>query len=100
MPGKTAFAKPPKRQPGTGKGIWMSPDFDEPVEGMGVKLGRNELCHCGSSEKYKYCCLAKDEESEKAALDAAELRSENVVGSTATLFRHAIDRVGAYAKKR
>ena len=24
--------RPPKRKPGTGKGIWISPDFDEPVE--------------------------------------------------------------------
>ena len=24
------------------------------------KLGRNELCHCGSGKKYKKCCLDKD----------------------------------------
>ena len=24
--------KPAKRKPGTGKGIWMAPDFDEPLE--------------------------------------------------------------------
>jgi len=24
--------KPPKRKPGTGKGIWVSPDFDEPID--------------------------------------------------------------------
>ncbi len=24
--------KPPKRKPGTGKGIWISPDFDEPID--------------------------------------------------------------------
>jgi prevent-host-death family protein len=24
--------RPAKRKPGTGKGIWMSPDFDEPIE--------------------------------------------------------------------
>lgn len=24
--------KPAKRKPGTGKGIWMSPDFDEPLD--------------------------------------------------------------------
>ena len=24
--------KPPKRKPGTGKGIWMATDFDEPLE--------------------------------------------------------------------
>jgi tetratricopeptide (TPR) repeat protein len=26
-----------------------------------AKHGRNEPCHCGSGEKYKRCCLAKDE---------------------------------------
>jgi hypothetical protein len=29
--------------------------------------GRNEPCHCGSGRKYKHCCLAKDEESDRAA---------------------------------
>ena len=24
--------KPVKRKPGTGKGMWMSPDFDKPLE--------------------------------------------------------------------
>ncbi|MDD5544765.1 MAG: SEC-C domain-containing protein [Acidobacteriia bacterium] len=24
------------------------------------KIGRNDLCHCGSGEKYKRCCLEKD----------------------------------------
>jgi len=27
---------------------------------VGRKLGRNELCHCGSGKKYKKCCLNKD----------------------------------------
>jgi prevent-host-death family protein len=27
--------KPAKRKPGTGKGIWMAPDFDEPLEDFG-----------------------------------------------------------------
>ena len=26
-----------------------------------MKLGRNELCHCGSGRKYKNCCLDKEE---------------------------------------
>lgn len=29
--------------------------------------GRNEPCHCGSGKKYKHCCLAKDEETERAS---------------------------------
>jgi hypothetical protein len=28
--------------------------------------GRNEPCHCGSGKKYKHCCLAKDEEADRA----------------------------------
>ena len=26
-------------------------------------LGRNDPCHCGSGQKYKKCCLAKDEQA-------------------------------------
>ena len=29
---KIVAVKPPKRTPGTGKGIWMAPDFDAPLE--------------------------------------------------------------------
>ena len=28
---KVVAIKPAKRMPGTGKGIWMAPDFDEPL---------------------------------------------------------------------
>lgn len=31
-----------------------------PSESGKRKLGRNELCHCGSGRKYKKCCLDKD----------------------------------------
>lgn len=24
-----------------------------------MKIGRNELCPCGSGKKYKYCCMNK-----------------------------------------
>jgi hypothetical protein len=30
-----------------------------PVHSAGVKLGRNDLCLCGSGKKYKKCCLGK-----------------------------------------
>jgi tetratricopeptide (TPR) repeat protein len=36
-----------------------------------AKIGRNDLCPCGSGKKYKKCCLAKDEENERQALVAA-----------------------------
>jgi prevent-host-death family protein len=29
---KIVAIKPAKRKPGTGKGIWMAPDFDEPLQ--------------------------------------------------------------------
>ena len=30
-----------------------------PVKKGKIKIGRNELCHCGSGKKYKKCCLLK-----------------------------------------
>ena len=32
-----------------------------------AKIGRNDPCPCGSSKKYKQCCLAKDEAAARAA---------------------------------
>lgn len=29
---KIVPVRPPRRKPGTGKGVWMAPDFDEPLE--------------------------------------------------------------------
>ena len=37
-----------------------------------MKLGRNDLCHCGSGKKYKKCCLQKDEEAEHDARIATQ----------------------------
>jgi len=39
-----------------------------------MKIGRNDPCHCGSGQKYKKCCVTKDEAAqaaERAALAAA-----------------------------
>lgn len=33
--------------------------------------GRNDPCPCGSGQKYKRCCLAKDQQAERATLKAA-----------------------------
>lgn len=35
-----------------------------------MKLGRNDPCHCGSGEKYKKCCLVKDEATRLAEIEA------------------------------
>jgi tetratricopeptide (TPR) repeat protein len=32
------------------------------------KTGRNDPCHCGSGQKYKRCCLPKDQAAEHSAL--------------------------------
>jgi len=32
-----------------------------------AKIGRNDLCHCGSGKKYKKCCMASDEAAARAA---------------------------------
>jgi hypothetical protein len=45
-----------------------------------MKLGRNEPCHCGSGQKYKKCCLDKDQAQRAAqfAAEAAERRAATV----------------------
>lgn len=35
-----------------------------------MKLGKNDPCHCGSGNKYKKCCLAKDDAARIAELNA------------------------------
>ncbi len=43
-----------------------------------MKMGRNDPCHCGSSQKYKKCCAAKDDAARAAevAAQAAERAAE------------------------
>jgi hypothetical protein len=52
-----------------------------PMQRAVEKLGRNDLCHCGSGKKYKRCCFDQDQErlhfsSEVAGHTQAELRAE------------------------
>jgi tetratricopeptide (TPR) repeat protein len=45
-----------------------------------TKPGRNDPCPCGSGQKYKRCCLAKDQAAESAALaEAAAARAADAV---------------------
>ena len=37
----------------------------QPFSRRGKKVGRNDLCPCGSSKKYKHCCLPKIKENER-----------------------------------
>jgi tetratricopeptide (TPR) repeat protein len=39
-----------------------------------AKPGRNDPCHCGSGNKYKKCCLAKDEAAERERMAEAQVR--------------------------
>ncbi len=45
-------------------------EWDKPVRK--VKIGRNDLCPCGSGKKYKFCCLNKP----KDAIDSIESLEE------------------------
>src|SRR5271166_2109057 len=36
-----------------------------------AKIGRNDLCPCGSGKKYKRCCMANDAAAARAKLAAA-----------------------------
>jgi len=40
------------------------------------KPGRNDPCHCGSGNKYKKCCLAKDQAAERDRLVKAQAQHE------------------------
>jgi len=52
-----------------------------------AKTGRNDPCPCGSGQKYKRCCLTRDEAAERAA--AAE--------QAAALLAHEAELVHAFA---
>ncbi len=40
------------------------------------KTGRNDPCPCGSGQKYKRCCIAKDQAAEQATLAAERAKLE------------------------
>jgi TolA-binding protein len=44
-----------------------------------AKIGRNDPCHCGSGQKYKRCCLEKDQRAESAVL--AQAAAERLAAS-------------------
>jgi len=70
---------------------------DKAAGRMHVKTGRNDPCPCGSKRKYKVCCLAKDEATEREAVEIAARRAEEpLVTGRASAFDHAINRVRSY----
>ena len=51
-----------------------------------AKIGRNDPCRCGSGQKYKRCCLPRDETAERAAAERAAAlaaEAESLVSDTA-----------------
>jgi tetratricopeptide (TPR) repeat protein len=59
-----------------------------------ARTGRNDPCPCGSGNKYKRCCLAKDEEVERTALAAATAPPSRQLSSVAA---EIADRLAAAA---
>jgi tetratricopeptide (TPR) repeat protein len=45
-----------------------------------AKPGRNDPCPCGSGNKYKKCCLAKDEAVEREGMAEAQVRRGDAAG--------------------
>ena len=57
-----------------------------------AKPGRNDPCHCGSGNKYKKCCLAKD-----AAAQALPDRSDDERGISVERFKSTLAAIMAGA---
>jgi predicted aspartyl protease len=51
--GKTTFTF---RMPSLMKFDFSKESYLKPIENEDKKIGRNELCPCGSGKKYKHCC--------------------------------------------
>jgi tetratricopeptide (TPR) repeat protein len=60
-----------------------------------AKPGRNDPCPCGSANKYKKCCLAKDEAAEREGLAEAETRRANHAAARRLELREMRAAVGA-----
>jgi tetratricopeptide (TPR) repeat protein len=56
------------------------------------KPGRNDPCLCGSGKKYKNCCLAKDEASQRAERQASNAALNAEVQRSYEEFEELMDR--------
>jgi tetratricopeptide (TPR) repeat protein len=56
------------------------------------KPGRNDPCHCGSGNKYKKCCLAKDQAAERDRLVKAQAQHDKSHDKSGRNERAATDR--------
>jgi tetratricopeptide (TPR) repeat protein len=57
---------------------------------MASKPGRNDPCPCGSGQKYKRCCLEKDQIAQSAALADTATAQANATRALAALLREHI----------
>lgn len=51
--------KPSIKTTSLGKPICRRCLNPKPVENLGLRIGRNDACPCGSGRKFKKCCLEK-----------------------------------------
>jgi tetratricopeptide (TPR) repeat protein len=64
-----------------------------------AKPGRNDPCPCGSGNKYKRCCLAKDEAASKSQLGSARTRAEHTESEARRALRAASHLPGIHKLK-
>jgi len=64
-----------------------------------AKPGRNDPCPCGSGNKYKKCCLAKDEAASKSQLGSARTRAEHTEAEARRALRAASHLPGIHELK-
>jgi hypothetical protein len=57
---------------------------------MGVKIGRNDPCPCGSGAKYKFCCLNRAIDNEGAVVSPRFRFEPGSYGSPGTSFLPSI----------
>lgn len=57
----------------------------QPSVSAHVKIGRNDVCHCGSGKKFKKCCLSRGEQSQNNILPFVHKKSpDNLLVTTMT----------------
>ena len=63
------------------------------------KPGRNDPCHCGSGNKYKKCCLAKDEAAERDSLVETWARRHHSAAARPLPSDRLVAEVAAYLRR-
>jgi hypothetical protein len=63
-----------------------------------MKVGRNDPCPCGSGNKYKKCCLAKDQASAIQAIEATNAAAASAAKAKADADEAAAEAAGGAPK--